>query len=522
MGATASMFYSGAVEAAAGTIVSGAVSSVTSTFQMQDGIEVTLYSLQQELMKIQCAINAARERRITDQMLLEWLGQIINASYLGNYIYRTFKHQNTLPLMIESEGMDNLDIYLDYPSAKRQRTITTLLFGDEEQVKLHDVLKMLKSIDIYAFLLMVNAQPERPMKTYLYMDRNGLFKMDIERQQVMNFLFEPNKTGDSNVSLLPIVGSAGGGKTSLAVHCFYDTKVKIHFSLKIYIGSTHNMLKKIQGFPVVLNEIIEQCHSTCTTNYDVNTLLAMLKQNLRSERFLLVLDHVWDVDCTLWNALWDCLTCGKQGSKVIFIPHLSLYNEYNKIVSTGEVKPIELDGFCDDEYMVFFKEHAFGSADPEDYPELEKIGMKIVKKMNGSIWGAKILGELLRDNLNVPFWSNFLQAGLLSPQASGKDIWPVIKTMSLLLSKSLKVIGLVRGTGPVEHHPSHEVKTFRELMVLGHNYCTPVIKEGKYCVVELLVSEHVFPNRCEIFTAICQPLRNKSLGVIKRRRGLSL
>ncbi|KAJ4772536.1 hypothetical protein LUZ62_056793 [Rhynchospora pubera] len=221
MGATASMFYSGAVEAAAGTIISGAVSSVTSTFQMQDGIEVTLYSLQQELMKIQCAINAARGRRITDHMLLEWLGQIINASYLGNYIYRTFKHQNILPLMIESEGMDNLDIYLDYPSAKRQRTITTLLFGDEEQMKLHDVLKTLKSIDIYAFLLMVNAQPERPMKTYLYMDRNGLFKMDIERQLVMNFLFEPNKTGDSNVSLLPIVGSAGGGKTSLAVHCFF-------------------------------------------------------------------------------------------------------------------------------------------------------------------------------------------------------------------------------------------------------------------------------------------------------------
>jgi hypothetical protein len=51
------MLYSGAVEATAGTVVSSIVSSLTSIYEMQNGLDMILYSLQQEVMKIQCAIN---------------------------------------------------------------------------------------------------------------------------------------------------------------------------------------------------------------------------------------------------------------------------------------------------------------------------------------------------------------------------------------------------------------------------------------------------------------------------------
>jgi hypothetical protein len=83
MGGTTSMLYSGAVEAAAGTAVSSVLSSVTSTNEMQEGIDLTLYSLQHEILKIQCAINAARRRRITEPKLLELLAFLIDAVNLG-------------------------------------------------------------------------------------------------------------------------------------------------------------------------------------------------------------------------------------------------------------------------------------------------------------------------------------------------------------------------------------------------------------------------------------------------------
>ena len=83
-----------------------------------------------------------------------------------------------------------------------------------------------------------NAQPERPMKRYLYMDHTWLIDRGKEREQVMKFLFEPSMAGESSVDILPIVGSKGVGKTTLALHCLYDPRVQNHFSMKIYSPSS--------------------------------------------------------------------------------------------------------------------------------------------------------------------------------------------------------------------------------------------------------------------------------------------
>ncbi|KAJ4793001.1 Disease resistance protein RGA2 [Rhynchospora pubera] len=505
MGGTTSIFYSGAVEAAAGTIVGNAVSSITSRFEMQERLDATPFKLQQELLKIESAIIEARKRRITNQKLLEWLAQIIDAAHLANYYHRTFKQSNSFPLMGKSICACNLPIAPTYREAKRRRTIKTLLFGDEELKNLHDILEMVKSIDIRTFLDMVYAQPERPMKTYLYMEHNRLLNRDKERQQVMNFLSEPGKAGENNVDILPIVGTKGGGKTSLALHCFYDPKVQNHFPLKIYTCPSiisNDDFDDIMS--TIFRDILEKCNSINISS-DLNTLKVMLKQKLSSVRFLLMIEHLWVVGSTymdpmVWKALWDCLRCGKQGSKVILISRMRLPCE----IVNPDAAPIILDGFSDDEYTMFFNEHAFGGADPDDYPELAEIGREIAKKMNGSIWGAKILGELLRDNLNAQFWSNFMQNGFMSPLAKSKNIGPVIKTICLLLPKTLQVTGWIWGQRLGEDCPSVEVKTFREIMALGHNHYTPPIEERNKAEVQFLVKVHVFQNRYTVFKVTCK------------------
>ncbi|KAJ4754012.1 NB-ARC domain containing protein [Rhynchospora pubera] len=412
------------MEAAAGTIVGNVVSSITSRFEMQERLDATPFKLQQELLKIESAIIEARKRRITNQKLLEWLAQIIDAAHLANYYHRTFEQSNSFPLMGKSICACNLPIAPTYREAKRRRTIKTLLFGDEELKNLHDILEMVKSIDIHTFLDMVYAQPERPMKTYLYMEHN--------------------------------------------------------------------------------RDILEKCNSINISS-DLNTLKVMLKQKLSSVRFLLMIEHLWVVGSTymdpmVWKALWDCLRCGKQGSKVILISRMRLPCE----IVNPDAAPIILDGFSDDEYTMFFNEHAFGGADPDDYPELAEIGREIAKKMNGSIWGAKILGELLRDNLNAQFWSNFMQNGFMSPLAKSKNIGPVIKTICLLLPKTLQVTGWIWGQRLGEDCPSVEVKTFREIMALGHNHYTPPIEERNKAEVQFLVKVHVFQNRYTVFKVTCK------------------
>jgi NB-ARC domain len=414
MGGTTSMLYSGAVEAAAGTAVSSVVLTVTDTNEIQEGLDLILYSLHHEILKIESAINAARRRRITEPKLLELLAFLIDAVNLGNYYHRTFKSQNSYPQMIVGEGMNNLAISPFYRAAKRQRTIMTLLFGDEELSKLNNELKKLKSIDIATFMLMVNSYPEWPIKTYLYMDHNRLFGRDKERDQIMRFLFEPSMASEYNVDILPIVGS-GVGKTSLALHCFYDPKAQSCFSLKMYVRYAEMAHDEMgYGRNNLFHETLNECNITRIANDDDNTLVAMVKQNLSSERFLLVIDNFFPISFNDTIAFWDCLRCGKAGSKVVVVCNYVSYHLHKGRLNTlgFRFRPTMLDDFSEDNYMLFFKEHAFGSADPEDHPELEKIGREIVSKMNGSLWGAKIFGEVLRDNLTAQFWSNFLQKGL--------------------------------------------------------------------------------------------------------------
>ncbi|KAJ4790965.1 Disease resistance protein RGA2 [Rhynchospora pubera] len=494
---TASMFYSGGVDATAGMIVSGVVSSLTSALGNQEELDVTLSSIRHQLLTMQCAINATRGRWITDEELLEKRSLIIKAYHFGNYYYRTIKHRHSLPSLVEFEGTENLAI----PAAKRRRTIRTFLFGDEDLNKLDYVLKMLKCIDVQTFYSMVNAQPERPIKIYLYMDQTRLLYRDKERQQVMNFLFQPSKTGENNVAILPIIGPDGVGKTSLALHCFYDSKVQNDFALKIYLSSAEIAYRhECPTSPRIYFQILKQCNSRYRANYydDENKLMAMLKQELSSKRFLLIMDNVWPVESMVWNSLWNCLRCGKQGSKVLLTGYTPYYKKYENIVNPQAVVPVMLDGFPEDEYLTFFNEHAFGGANPDEYPKLAKMGREIAKKMNGSIWGAKILGELLRDHLNAAFWSNFLKDDLILIH---NGIWPVIRTMCKLLPRSNLMVRLLEIRTSL---PTVEYKTFKELMVVGPDPCKPLIKDGKKFEVRMLVTKHVFLNTCTVFTAICE------------------
>jgi NB-ARC domain len=508
MGGTTSMLYSGAVEAAAGTAVSSVVSTVTDTNEIQEGLDLTLYSLHHEILKIESAINAARRRRITDPKLLEWLAFLIDAVNLSNYYHRTFKSQNSYPQMIAGEGMNNLAISPFYRAAKRQRTITTLLFGDEELSKLNNELKKLKSIDIAAFMLMVNSYPEWPIKTYLYMDHNRLFGRDKERDQIMRFLFEPSMASEYNVDILPIVGSKGVGKTSLALHCFYDPKAQSCFSLKMYVRygeMAHDEMG--YGRNNLFHETLKQCNITRIANDDENTLVAMVKQNLSSERFLLVIDDFFPMSFNDTIAFWNCLRCGKAGSKVIVVyGYVSYHLHKGRLNTLGfRLRPTMLDDFSEDDYMLFFKEHAFGSADPEYYPELEKIGREILTKMNGSLWGAKIFGELLRDNLTAQFWSNFLQKGLVKVQFCG-DLFSIIEVLYRLLPKQLPDLRKPPGYAVFfkEGSQGHKTKSFRELIVLGPNHCTPNMfaKHGGIYFY-FMFAKHVFLNKCTVFVANC-------------------
>jgi hypothetical protein len=78
----------------------------------------------------------------------------------------------------------------------------------------------------------------------------------------------------------------------------------------------------------------------------------------------------------------------------------------------GTVQPIMLKALPCPEYWFFFKAHAFAGRDVEENPRLISAGKAIARKLNGSFFGAKIVGGVLRDHPDARHWCEVLRSNI--------------------------------------------------------------------------------------------------------------
>ncbi|XP_073007501.1 putative disease resistance protein RGA3 [Typha latifolia] len=172
-------------------------------------------------------------------------------------------------------------------------------------------------------------------------------------------------------------------------------------------------------------EILEQSapDSTPADTENLNGLQVILKEKLRSERFLLILDDVWNEnERTVWEKLRAPLLCGKEGSKIIVTSRLE-----KVAILLGTMGPIGLHGLPEDKYWSFFKKCAFGAAHPEEHLRLQAIGKEIAKRLKGSPLAAKTVGALLKDDLNDEHWKKILKSDIWELEQGQDDIMPVLR-----------------------------------------------------------------------------------------------
>jgi len=96
----------------------------------------------------------------------------------------------------------------------------------------------------------------------------------------------------------------------------------------------------------------------------------------------------------------------KEGSKVI------ITTKNPRVATIGTVEPIILKALPFPEYWFFFKAHAFAGRDVEENPRLVALGKAIARKLNGSFFGAKIVGGVLRDYPNPMVWCKVLRSNI--------------------------------------------------------------------------------------------------------------
>ncbi|KAI0493740.1 hypothetical protein KFK09_023865 [Dendrobium nobile] len=135
---------------------------------------------------------------------------------------------------------------------------------------------------------------------------------DDDKRRIKDLLLRPNVAGESNTSVLCIVGIGGLGKTALAQHVYNDDHVKQSFTLKSWVHVSQDFKEE-----KLTKDILESIDGSSQTSASLNNLQIDLLNKLSGMKYLIVLDEVWIEDWRQWYKFKIPLLQGAVGSKIL-------------------------------------------------------------------------------------------------------------------------------------------------------------------------------------------------------------
>nr|UBY07381.1 NBS-LRR disease resistance protein [Dasypyrum villosum] len=244
-----------------------------------------------------------------------------------------------------------------------------------------------------------------------------LYGRDPAKKRIIDCITD-DKYSDEYLTVLPIVGPGGIGKTTLIQHIYNSQEVKTHFQVKIWICVSQNF---------IVNKLIEEIEKAIPSVEGEKKGRAeeLIEQRLNSKSLLLILDDIWKCESEDWKRLLVPLTKGQAKGNVILVT--TRFPAVAEIVKTTD-NSIDLEGLEHGEFRIFFRACIFGDEQSQkDHDGLLKIGDKIAKKLKGSPLAAKTVGRLLRNHLDVHHWTRVLESREWEMQTGERDIMPALK-----------------------------------------------------------------------------------------------
>ncbi|XP_027166540.1 putative disease resistance protein RGA3 [Coffea eugenioides] len=236
----------------------------------------------------------------------------------------------------------------------------------------------------------------------------GFVGRENDVSAIVKMLTAPNN--DDTISVLPIVGMGGIGKTALARKVYNDPKIKEHFKKSMWVCVSDDFNTN-RIFGLMLESLEERMTGVESREAKVNRL----KKLLDGKRYLLVLDDVWNKDSGLWNEFLGSLrgTSQAMGSWILVTTR---EREVATITRISSPQDYSLKQLSHDQCWLILKENALGARKVPNRLQ-EDIGLKIAEKCRGLPLAASVLGGMLR-NKEIDEWQK-LESGLQRGENNG-------------------------------------------------------------------------------------------------------
>nr|XP_023882087.1 putative disease resistance protein RGA1 [Quercus suber] len=346
------------------------------------GVKSDLTKLERTVKAIKAVLLDAEEKQASDHGLSVWLGELKDVLKDAENVLDEFQYMVLQKEVMKRNGSTSKKVSNFISSSN------PLVVSFEMAHKIKGIRKKVDEIaaekDKFNLALGLEDRKlnmrERRELSHSFVHPRNVIGRDDAKKQILDLLMQQD-TG-RNVSVIPIVGIGGMGKTTLAKLVYNDEQVGSHFQqLRMWVCVS-------EDFDVtrLIKEILKSAKVSVNENLGIDQWQNSLRELLEDKRFLLVLDDVWNDDRNKWKELEDLLLGGCNGSKIIVTTR-------NSSVATimGTASPYNLEGLPEENCMSLFVKLAFKEGEEKQYPNLLNIGREIVKKCKGVPLAVKTL-----------------------------------------------------------------------------------------------------------------------------------
>ncbi|XP_060967432.1 putative disease resistance RPP13-like protein 1 isoform X2 [Cannabis sativa] len=363
-------------------LVNKLTSEVKEFFKGKDAILKLVKELKTLLSSADLLLTDAEEKLIKDPRVRKWLDDLKDVIYdADDLVYKIDNEaqRNKMKGSFTSKAL--MRLVSSTPLTSFDKTIKAEIEETLEKLKL-----LLDNKDLGLERVKNHKLPERVCAPSL--EENDIYGRDNEKEEIIKLLLSDETTGGDKLSVIPIVGMGGIGKTTLAQLVYKDERVNKTFNTKVWITMGDDKVDCMKVMKLIIEKVTcRKCE--IEEPYD---LQEEVKKALRGKKFLFVVDDVWDEDPSKWDVLNNCFISGLHGSRIIVTTRSTVVASIMKTESTYQLGRInEVAGWK------LFAKHASLVVDSNDYLDLKQIGEKIVDKCKGLPLAIKSMGLLVRE-----------------------------------------------------------------------------------------------------------------------------
>ncbi|QHO02681.1 putative disease resistance RPP13-like protein 1 [Arachis ipaensis] len=223
-------------------------------------------------------LNDAERRQIREGPVKVWLDDLKDAIYEAD----DFLDEITTKAATKKDQGNRLTRFLNLKDRKKVTRMEDVIARLESIVNQKDTLG-LKEIP------MENMSWRTPSTSLVKV--SDVYGRDQDRKALVKLLLD-----DGDVSVIPIVGMGGIGKTTLAQLVYNDDEVQQKFNVKAWVcvGEVFDVLRLTK---IVIEEVTSE---SCELN-GLNSVQQRLRNVVTGKSFLVVLDGMWTTHYDDWK-----------------------------------------------------------------------------------------------------------------------------------------------------------------------------------------------------------------------------